>query len=353
MTEQLPGRSGDPRPSVEDFIISSLDPRMRVSDVAPLEGDASDRSYFRVQVESSGADDLRSLIVMRLSRPSESGELPFINIGNYIRGLGLGAPEVYAYNGEWGMLALEDCGDVTLQEAFSEYQPEEMEGFYFSAVDDLITMQTGGTREQRAKCQAFTYSFDEERFVWELNFTVEHWLSRLLGNEITSEDNQTMQILFGEIARTMLAQELCFTHRDYHSRNLMVQRGGLRILDYQDARLGPPQYDLASLLKDSYVTLSPGWEERLVERYLIGSEAAGGALQDKDRFMRLYHTTCLQRNLKAIGTFASQKTLRGNDYYLQYIPPTLSYVVDNIKRHEYLSPLGEILFKYLPENLQP
>jgi hypothetical protein len=146
----------------------------------------------------------------------------------------------------------------------------------------------------------------------------------------------------------MLEQKLYFTHRDYHSRNLMVQGDRLRILDFQDARLGPPQYDLASLLRDSYVQLPFEWEEELLDYYLQRTAKEEDFSQDRDRFVEIFNATCLQRNLKAIGTFASQKTLRGNDAYLEYIPATLAHIKRNLLEHREFSRLGDILAKYEP-----
>jgi hypothetical protein len=340
------------RSSIEDFVSDCLGSRVGLGEVTPLEGDASDRSYYRVHLLPRGertSDIPDSLVVMLLSEPWRDGELPFINICRYLGELGLGVPRVYAYCEDEGMLALEDCGDVTLQEAFRSRSFEGVKDLYFSAVDHLITMQLGGTEEQRAACHSYTYAFDEERFVWELNFSIEHWIRRLLGREISRGDLEAFQKVFRGMARTMLDQNLCFTHRDYHSRNLMVQGDRLRILDFQDARLGPPQYDLASLIRDSYVALPAGWEEELLEYYLRKREDVEGAGLEREEFMRVYGITCLQRNLKAIGTFASQKTLRGNNYYLGYIPHTLAHIREKLSADEELASLRKLLIRYVPD----
>lgn len=341
-------QGGDPKPSVETFIHRCLGWQTGLEEVTPLKGDASDRTYYRVRLAAAGEDGLNSLVVMRLSRPWVDQGLPFANICRYLSLLELGVPRIYACHEEWGMLALEDCGDLTLQEAYRNGPPERLKGLYLSALDDLITMQLRGAPEQRAACHAYSYAFDEERFVWELNFTVEHWIRRLLNKVVSPEDDRIFQGIFHEISRTMLDQKLYFTHRDYHSRNLMVQGNRLRILDFQDARLGPPQYDLASLLRDSYVQLPEGWEEQLLEYYLGRREKKEGATQDKEEFVRVFNVASLQRNLKAIGTFASQQTVRGNDSYLQYIPTTLSHIRKNLLQHEEFSPLADALARYIP-----
>lgn len=340
-------QGGDPQPSIETFIHRCLGWQIGLEEVTPLKGDASDRTYYRVRLAVAEEDGLNSLVVMRLSRPWADQGLPFANICRYLGLLELAVPQIYACHEEWGMLALEDCGDLTLQEAFREGPPAKVKELYLTALDDLITMQLRGAPEQRAACHAYSYAFDEERFVWELNFTVEHWIRRLLNKVVSPEDDGLLQGIFRDMSRTMVDQKLYFTHRDYHSRNLMVQGDRLRILDFQDARLGPPQYDLASLLRDSYVQLPGDWEEELLEYYLRRREEEE-APQDRGEFVRVFNVASLQRNLKAIGTFASQQTVRGNDSYLQYIPTTLSHIRENLLQHEEFSPLADALARYIP-----
>ncbi len=339
---------GKVEPAIEDFVSHCFGPQAITEEVTSLAGDASDRSYFRVRLNPPAKEVPDTLVVMRLSEPWSEGELPFINIGRYLRSLGLAAPEIYSYRRDWGMLALEDCGDTTLQEAFRAEPSTGLKEYYFRALDDLVVMQLHGTEEQRAACHAYTYAFDEERFVWELDFAVEHWVRGLLNQEVSPEDQRALQDIFHRIARTMLDQKLYFTHRDYHSRNLMVRGDRLHVLDFQDARLGPPQYDLASLLRDSYVSLPQEWQEQFMEYYFRRRKEEGDDVLDREEFMRLYKVNCLQRNLKAIGTFASQKMLRGNDSYLRYIPPTFSYIEDNLRDNQEFSPLGDILARYIP-----
>ena len=109
-------------------------------------------------------------------------------------------------------------------------------------------------------------------------------------------------------------------HRDYHSRNLMVQDRQLYIIDFQDARMGPDTYDLASLLRDSYVDLADQTVDELIAYFLALTGQSEGEREFRDRF----NLMALQRNLKALGTFGYQTTARRNPVYIQYIPRTLA-----------------------------
>jgi N-acetylmuramate 1-kinase len=146
----------------------------------------------------------------------------------------------------------------------------------------------------------------------------------------------------------MLArQPRVLTHRDYHSRNLMLCQGRLRVIDFQDARLGPCQYDLASLLYDSYVVLPPDLREELLTYYLEGKTVRDGHALDRDAFAEVFDYMCLQRHLKALGTFAFQAAVKHTRRYVAAIPPTLSYVRTNLARHPELRRLNDLLEAYL------
>ena len=125
-------------------------------------------------------------------------------------------------------------------------------------------------------------------------------------------------------------------HRDYHSRNLMLSAGDLYIIDFQDARMGPDTYDLVSLLRDSYVDLTEGTVDELIAHFVAlrreGAPSTHDAAWEAD-FRRRFDMMALQRNLKALGTFGYQTTVRGNPVYIQYIPRTLRYAKANLARH--------------------
>ena len=136
-------------------------------------------------------------------------------------------------------------------------------------------------------------------------------------------------------------------HRDYHSRNLMLHDGSLFIIDFQDARMGPDTYDLASLLRDSYVDL-PALQVDEPDRVLPGADARPQAARRDDdaEFRRRFDLMALQRNLKALGTFGYQTTARGNTVYMQYIPRTLSHVKANLAPYRRFDRLRELLGRH-------
>jgi aminoglycoside/choline kinase family phosphotransferase len=134
-------------------------------------------------------------------------------------------------------------------------------------------------------------------------------------------------------------------HRDFHSRNLMSHADKLYWIDFQDSRLGPATYDLASLLRDSYVDLE---EEFVADR---AEEFRQRALpgEPRETFARRFELVSVQRNLKALGTFGYMATVRQNPIYLQYVPRTLVNARRNLLRHSELAGLHRVLARHVEE----
>jgi aminoglycoside/choline kinase family phosphotransferase len=147
------------------------------------------------------------------------------------------------------------------------------------------------------------------------------------------------------MAQDLAAEPRVLCHRDYHSRNLMLHRGQLYIIDFQDARMGPDTYDLVSLLRDSYVDLPEQTVNELIAYFL----ALKGKAETEREFRERFDLMALQRNLKALGTFGYQTTARRNPVYIQYIPRTLKFVRDNLERHGRFSRLQDILAYHVDE----
>jgi aminoglycoside/choline kinase family phosphotransferase len=127
----------------------------------------------------------------------------------------------------------------------------------------------------------------------------------------------------------------------------MLRQDRLRVIDFQDARLGPHQYDLASLLYDSYVVLPTDLREELLAYYLEQKTARDGYALDREAFAQVFDYMCLQRHLKALGTFAFQTVVKHTPRYMAAIPPTLGYIRANLARHPELRQLSDLLEAHL------
>ena len=129
----------------------------------------------------------------------------------------------------------------------------------------------------------------------------------------------------------------------------MLHRDRLWLIDFQDALLGPPQYDLASLLRDSYLALPEATIDSLIDVYLESSRRAGRQPGEAEAFRRLFDLCSVQRNLKAAGRFVYIATVKNNPRYLSSIPHTLGNVRKNFSRYPELGRLAEQLSVLVPE----
>ena len=315
---------------------------------SPLQGDASDRKYYRVSFQAgvSGARS-ESIILMQLQDPLPGGENDFTRILKFLRTLELPVPEMFHCHSEKGLLFLEDCGSFTLEDWIRDH-PGDKERYYCQAVDLLAKLHHRATQNISSDCPAFHLRFDAEKLMWELDFMMEHYVKGLLQSHLDDRETSEIRGHFLALCQTLAQQEPVFTHRDFHSRNLMVRNGDLIILDFQDARMGPCQYDLVSLLKDSYVRLDDGFRNEMVEHYIQLKEKAENRSIDRQEFHRIFDWMSIQRNLKAVGTFAFQAVVKGNRRYLEYIPETLAYVLKTLETQSDLQAMKKTLVKHLP-----
>jgi aminoglycoside/choline kinase family phosphotransferase len=306
--------------------------------VAPLSGDASTRRYFRL-AESAG-----TRVLALYPEPFVAAELPFLSVGELLAQWGLPVPAVLDENGGRGILVLEDLGDLTLQEVLRDASPARREELYREALEELARLQReSGRGAQRAPC--FQIAFDIEKLSWELHYFLKHFVEGLRGCDLTAEDRATLAEGFHILAAEIASWPRVLCHRDFHSRNLMQHRGRLYWIDFQDARMGPVTYDLASLLRDAYVDVPEELIATLAEEFR--QKVVPG--ESREVFGRRFELTCVQRNLKALGTFGYMTTARGSDVYMPYVPRTLAHVRRNLTRHPELGGLARTLTRLLPE----
>jgi aminoglycoside/choline kinase family phosphotransferase len=309
--------------------------------VVPLTGDASDRRYFRVLLP-----DDESIVLALHAGPIDYATLPFVDVHDLLTRVPLPVPRILGHSDAEGILALEDLGDVTLQAHLGAASENEHAALYREAVALIEQLQRRGAQLQSDGHLPYRIAFDVEKLTWELDFFVRHFLEGYRGVVLTAAEREALALEWKDIAGELAAEAHVLCHRDYHSRNLMVHRGRLYIIDFQDARLGPDTYDLVSLLRDSYMDIADRDVDDLVAYFLALKGARDG---ESAEFKRRFDVMALQRNLKALGTFGYQTTVRGNPVYIQYIPRTLRYARTNLERYERFWRLRELLAASIEE----
>jgi aminoglycoside/choline kinase family phosphotransferase len=308
--------------------------------VVALTGDAGDRRYFRVFPPGH-----ETFVVAMYAAPFAYASLPFVNTAELFAAMPVPVPRILGHADDLGILALQDLGDVTLQAHLGSASPARHRALYRDAVAFIDTFQKRGQELAEAKYLPYAIAFDVDKLTWEWNFFVKHYLIAYRGAALSAAENDALSAECAVIANELAAEPRVLCHRDYHSRNLMLQHDTLCIIDFQDARLGPDTYDLVSLLRDSYVDLPWSVVDDLIAYFLAlqgrGDEAAA--------FRTRFDLMALQRNLKALGTFGHQTTARGNPVYIQYMPRTLNYVRENLRRYPRFERLAGVLSRHLPE----
>jgi len=313
--------------------------------VVPLTGDASDRRYYRVLVRG----DAPQVLAVHPG-PIEFERLPFVNVARLLAAMPVPAPRVVAHSDALGIIALQDLGDVTLQAHLGTATPAEHAALFRQAVALIDTLQRRGAELASPDYVPYGIAFDEEKLGWELQFFTKHFLEAYRGASLTSAEREALAAEYASIVSELAAEPRVLCHRDYHSRNLMLHDGRLHIIDFQDARMGPDTYDLASLLRDSYVDFTEAQVDELIAFFLAlrGSSAVSAGAAGRE-FRRRFDLMSLQRNLKALGTFGYQTTTRANTVYIQYIPRTLSYVRANLERYPRFAGLRTLLAAHVEE----
>ena len=308
----------------------------------PLRGDASTRSFYRVPLGAASA------VMLVLEEPRAEGELTYINVRSHLAACGVKVPEIYDYDAENGILLIEDFGDVSLEERLEGADEETFRHFYRRAIDEMLKIHITGSI-LGGGCGAFHLAFDEEKLMEELDFFIRHTVEGFFGARLDGGEREAIRRGFSAIAAELAAFPRVLSHRDYHSRNLMVMDDSVGVVDFQDARMGPCQYDLASLLRDSYVVIESPLRGKLIDYYLRRSEEEGIEWHEREEFIHRFDLMSLQRNLKACGTFGYMAVARGNDSYLKYLDPTFAYVRETAPKFTQVGECIDILARYIKQ----
>ncbi len=310
--------------------------------IVQLAGDASARRYHRV------IQDEKTFVLMSWE-PFSQADYPFLSVQRHFSHCHVQVPEIVAIGESLGLLLLEDLGDLTLERKFWESSKQEnSEDFYLKTIDELIKIHDVATYSD-FKSTASNTKFDTAKFLWEMNYAKENLLLGLLNFKFTDSVAKELDAAFNSFCGLLDQQPKVICHRDFHSRNVMLKRNKVVIIDFQDARLGPAQYDLVSLFKDSYVDMNEDYAAKLINYYMDNSRIKKTSGFSHENFSKIYELQSLQRCFKACGSFASFMNQRGDTRYLKYLAPTLKRVLKSLAHfpeydiiHKILSDAGAL-----------
>jgi N-acetylmuramate 1-kinase len=282
-----------------------------------LAGDAGNRQYYRSSLKS------QTIVLMDRNEPYCSNSDPFVQLTKYLSMKGLPVPDILEDHSDDGILLIEDLGNQTLQKAYTLNPVETLQSLYRKVFDILVLMHTK-CKQNRTETGEKWYQlrFDYDKLYWELDFFLEHYVKKHRHIDLSRDQSNILRYTFDRICRDLHEEDVVFTHRDFHSRNIMVKRGHIYLIDYQDARLGPPEYDLASLLRDAYVVLPESFIESFLDEYYRNTDD----VRSSEWRRYIFSIMCVQRNLKALGSFGFQAISKNNNDYLQYVPNLVRHI---------------------------
>jgi len=291
-------------------------------------GDASNRRYVRLT-----RADAQTAIVM--DAPPDKGEdvTPFVKIATYLTSQRLSAPHIYAQDIENGFLLIEDLGDDLFARLMADDAAIEPQ-LYAAATDVLLALH------QAPPCDVPMCDAD---WLTGMMDTVFDWYAPT----IPAKTRAAFETAFHAMAQTLDHTPKVVILRDFHAENLLwlpTRQGVARVglLDFQDALLGHPAYDLVSVLQDARRDVATDIETAMINRYLDGTTSDDGT------FRTAYALIGLQRNLRILGIFARLGLRDGKPQYIDLIPRVWAYVERNLS-HPSLAPLDQILHTALPK----
>jgi N-acetylmuramate 1-kinase len=288
-----------------------------VADIQCLHGDGSCRRFFRIGIKG------KNLCLAVAPATIEGNDLAEARatgmIGLHLQKRGVPVPSIYGWEEESGLVLFEDLGDARLHDLASRDSEANLRPWYRQIIGQLVHMQLAGGREFDTGWCWDTPRYDQELMITrESRYFLRSFWQEMCGHEVPDGIDEE----FREIASQADGKGPdIFLHRDFQSRNIMIKDGAVRFIDYQGGRLGPPGYDLASLLIDPYMGLSAEFQEEILQYYLDVLSMQQSI--DSQVFRRQYAFLALQRNLQILGAFSFLSRARKKEFFAQYILPSL------------------------------
>jgi aminoglycoside/choline kinase family phosphotransferase/dTDP-glucose pyrophosphorylase len=290
----------------------------------PLKGDGSDRRWSRIQ------DPENSLIMVEhgIRETAAVQQVDaYISIGRHLASRHVPVPEIFAYDRQSGMVFNQDLGDTHLQSLIDTANTTQTQKYYQRVIDLWVTMALEAANDFDTAWTYQTPRYDAQVVLNnECRYFTEAFLQGYLGWEPVFDE---LHAEFEQLAAKIMETEISgFVHRDFQSRNLMVKNDQIYAIDFQGGRLGPIQYDLASLLIDPYTNLARALQSHLIT-YAV-EKLQQRNLMDREQFIEGYRCCAVSRNLQILGAFAFLSRIKGKTGFEDYIPRATQNLVHNL-----------------------
>jgi aminoglycoside/choline kinase family phosphotransferase len=307
--------------------------------ITPVTGDASTRAYFRAKAGDASVIialygspfDERVPAADRLSAAEvenpaarltfASDPCAYLEVTSLFLNAGLPVPRILISSGVNRVILMEDVGDARMQDWMETRSEAEVKTAYRRAIELIVAIQAATNRAMDTACICSHLAFDEAKLRWELGFFFVNYVNKYLGLKLIPAQSNAIQQDFKALCGELASRPRVLTHRDYHTRNLMMRGDDIIIIDHQDARMGPASYDVASFLSDPYARIQEDVSDEMLELFIEKKALSSVPLESVEEFRREMHLMTVQRMLKAIGTYAYQAAVMNNLVYIDYIGP--------------------------------
>jgi aminoglycoside/choline kinase family phosphotransferase len=296
-----------------------------------LTPDASTRKYYRICADKNPDE---TYIISLYPAPFHPGDNTYLDVTRLFERAGLPVPQVIDVAGTDGIILQEDLGDCSLAKwmdaEVAEGNEDAVDRMLHRAIELIARIQQISGLAAEMGSVASRLAFDEDKLSWELNFFYDHFFGSLHHAAFSPEVERAIKDDLQAVAAELAARPRVLCHRDYHAMNLMVDGAGkLRIIDHQDARMGPATYDLTPLLVERRLTPADGaWIEARQDYFLRVRAELGLPAIPVAELRYEFNLMTVQRQLKATGTFSYQTGVVGRgEYYAKYIGPAVATVL--------------------------
>jgi len=310
------------RERIADYVTSRVGADRK--GITALTPDASTREYFRIPWQKGTA------VAAVYPEPFDATIHPYLDVTRLFAECNLPVPQVLDVDGDAGIIVQEDLGNRQLCQVFEEVTADEREALLERAIEIIARIQAATTKAYELDSIASRLAFDEAKLSWEFNFFTEHYFGSYRKEELSHGQAAELKAELNDIAAELAAVPRVLCHRDYHTANLMLDKpGNVRVVDHQDARMGPASYDLVSLLLDRQPATPSLAEVRAHRLFFLDARRRNGLEAiDPDDFGKEFRLMTIQRGLKAVGTFSCQTAVYGRgEFYERHIHPTFLIVL--------------------------
>ena len=312
----------------------------KIVQTIPVTGDASSRRYFRIITE------IKSYIVCLHKKTDLVKMSDFIDVQKIFQDNGIHVPTVYDSDLKSGYFILEDLGDATLLKKLVCIRDDDSElNFYKMAMEQALKISSIDNKKYNHSL--FQRALDFNKLMEEVVFSLNYLILGLMNYSLKKEDKKILISSYENICEKVSQEKRVLNHRDFHSRNLMLRGDVLFVVDFQDARMGIPQYDLVSLLEDCYYGMSLE-NKKFCKRYYF--ERLEGYSAGFEHFLKLYDYIKIQRIFKALGSFSYIYETKKEVRYLKHIGHGFENLRVTLKNYPEFYELKNLLSKIYYEN---